>query len=88
MLYLLFLSTDAIASAGGTEIKYIDTQTGVELAGIGNILGAYINQAVGTALGLIMSRDVRVAVTFYPVYMGSTITFATGGAINIRVFYF
>ena len=57
MLYLLFLSTDAIASAGGTTIKYIDTQTGVELAGIGNILGAYITSAVGNIIIGLMVQD-------------------------------
>ena len=69
MLYLLFFSTDAIANGGGTEIKYIDTQTGVELSGVGNILGAYINEAVGNVLiGLIMGRESSRAITFYPVY--------------------
>lgn len=92
MLYLLFLSTDAIANAGGTEIKYIDTQTGVDLTGVGNLLGAYINQEVSgaVAVGLILSRHGTTFVTFYPVQMGSTITIGTGGGTkyNIRVFYF
>ena len=89
MLYLLFFSTDAIANAGGTEIKYIDTQTGVELAGVGNILGAYITGATNANVGLVLFKSSTLSIVFYIIGVGSNKTLIFYNTVtNIRVFYF
>lgn len=82
------MSTDAIANAGGTTIKYVDTQTTVDVSGYGNILGAYITDAVGNvAIGLVPYRSRTEVLAFVAVYLNQTVTLATG-RINIRVFYY
>lgn len=83
------MSTDAIANAGGTKIKYIDTQTNVTLS-IENVLGANIKDNLGEPLySLIMVQYLKIYKIFYTMNSDSSDPHIDySGGINIRVFYF
>ena len=80
---------DAIASAGGTTIQYVDTTSGVDVSGYGNIIGAMIIQNTGLSIGLLCSRA-NGAIHFLPTIIGanSVITSSPSTTVNIRVFYY
>ena len=80
---------DAIANAGGTKIKYIDTQTNVTLS-IENVLGGNIKDDLGKPLySLIMVQYQKIYKIFYLMNSDTSDPIIDySGGINIRVFYF
>ena len=86
-----FYWTDAIASAGGTQIKSVDTRTTVDISGYGNILGAIYLEFLDytTRFGLVLLKN-RNETAFFKftstVSDGCDVDFST--LEDIRVFYF
>ena len=81
------MSTDAIKNiSNGTTIKYLDTETCVDLSGYNNILGAVITSDVGNTFAVMLYKRPNWVKAFYRVS-------DSGGAISatvhlpIRVFY-
>ena len=81
-----FYWTDAIASAGGTTIKYIDTQTATLINPNLNIIGAKITDRLEAGYYGIIQYRFDNNIIFYAISNSGTIhdSFAFG----IRVFYY
>ena len=90
-IYFYFLLDDAIASAGGTQIKYVDTKTTVDISRYGNILGAKYLESwdSGTRIGLVLLKNINVT-AFYRFSSSSNNGYDVDFSLqrNIRVFYF
>ena len=84
--------TDAINSAGGTTIKYVDTKTTVDITGYGKILGAMFKPGYSNSSSMFLI--LFCANARYCYYVGSYIhgstmlTFSSSDKIDIRVFYY
>ena len=79
-----FYWTDAIANAGGTTIKYVDTKT-AQLITVSNVLGAIVTDNTGFAVGPVLFRNGNYVV-FYALTTAGVVNVNT--TVNIRVFYF
>lgn len=73
--------------SGGTEIKYVDTKTGEDVSGYGNIIGAMFKSIQRNAT-LVLTRDYSIVMYVYgyisPGYFNADFSMKE----DIRVFYF
>lgn len=82
---------NAIASVGGTTIKYVDTETTVDISSYENILGAILLETLESSsrVGIVLLKD-NVKTAFYKfistVSDGCDVDFSARK--SIRVFYF
>ena len=82
---MCFFETDAIAGiSGGTEIKYIDTQTGVNVSGYGNILGAVPLWNYSNNIQLVLT-SLNGSIKFMSADINGS---AYASSYPIRVFYY
>ena len=79
-----FYWTDAIASAGGTTIKYIDTTTREDIT-VSNVLGAIIIDNTGYGMSPVLFRKGGLFI-FYILSDSGGIN--VNVVISIRVFYY
>ena len=80
-----FLLDDAIANAGGTTIKYIDTFTNTPIK-VSNVLGAIITDKPEELLTPLLFKKGANTLIFYPLGIGGSVN--QNSIISIRVFYF
>lgn len=81
-----FKDTDAIKNiSNGTTIKYLDTETCVDLSSYNNILGAVITSDVGNTFAIMLYKRPNGVKAFYRVSESG----GTSATVHlpIRVFY-
>lgn len=89
MLYLFFMSTDAIAGmSGGTTIKYVDTTTTVDVSGYGNILGANLLESYRMEYSLIHTYCMSQQYFYLFQPSGGNLIIDYNSKFSIRVFYY
>ena len=85
---LFFYLTDAIASAGGTAINYVDVSNGTDVTSYGNIIGSRLISGLGKGSSIIVY--VESSKSSYIGYINgidSSIIYAPKPSIIHRVFY-